>query len=248
MANSSKFYQLYYFPVFTAIQKYIPSYVRPNYITTLCFVIFNSIYWTNLYLNPFILSFSFIMYWLLDNLDGIHARNTNQLSLTGEILDHCSDAFNSQFIYTIILDVLKAKEFMRLFYYKLILFLCTTSFVITHVVYMHTYNKSDTVKLELGYEYFTIDEALLLCAMSPIVTFLNIPTIYLWLISVITIIGTIIHIINNLLKIRKQINFIQLIMLFGTGLLHFFNVNLLIIAIINALYVLYLIIVKQNKK
>eukprot|EP01084_Bolivina_argentea_P237034 398466_1 len=86
------------------ISKYIPKSVSPNLVTILgatSFFISISIWvyeTTNLEscsssFGYYVLALGVFIYQLCDNLDGIHARNTNQSSALGMLLDHGVDAY-----------------------------------------------------------------------------------------------------------------------------------------------------------
>jgi phosphatidylglycerophosphate synthase len=90
-------HRLYKPTIFSALARVIPSSVHPNVITAagqLCAILAAiAAYWaahgmSALYLVSALLHF---VYLASDNVDGMHARRTQQVSLTGELLDHGLD-------------------------------------------------------------------------------------------------------------------------------------------------------------
>ena len=91
--SNTKSYYLIYKPMCEKIESYIPKWITPNMISITSLLLVTVLYLTKTYYNPYILSFCIVIYWLLDNLDGIHARNTHQTSTLGEIIDHSGDMY-----------------------------------------------------------------------------------------------------------------------------------------------------------
>lgn len=89
-------------PYCTSLQKIIPSSVAPNSITWLGFIAMATSFLVTMLFDPSLTNsrgclpllnalLTFI-YLSTDSLDGIHARNTNQCSPLGKILDHFVDS------------------------------------------------------------------------------------------------------------------------------------------------------------
>lgn len=77
---------------------YIPNYIAPNLITMIGFIftLIATVY--AFYGNIIGFIVSVIIYMLLDNLDGAHARKTGLSSPTGELLDHSLDSISNTLI------------------------------------------------------------------------------------------------------------------------------------------------------
>ena len=110
-------------PVLLALKKiatYIPSSVSPNTITLLNFILINILCISTIYKNPAIFSGCLFLYWIIDTLDGIHAKNTNQITKFGGILDECIDVY-SILLITYMLIHLYLPHFSNTHLYKFIL-------------------------------------------------------------------------------------------------------------------------------
>jgi len=241
MTLRSYFYDNYYIYLLKYIQKYIPKYILPNFITIINFILINTLFYNKLYTNINYLTLILIIYWLFDNLDGIHARKTNQTSKLGEILDHCFDSIIIIFIYNILCNLLNINNK----YSKIILALLIFNFNIFHL-----YHKYFT-ELHLGYKYFTSDE-LLLCfilflqlfryisieIINKIINYTNLPII------IINIINIIIYL--NKFNLKNINTLFDLILNFFISLLSY-NINdKYIISFVNMIFTLYLIKTKRT--
>ena len=157
-SKTSVFYDHIYRPFFEKIQKYIPLWIHPNMITISSFIIINLIYIYELYYNNLIFTIGILSYWILDNLDGIHARASKQTSAIGEILDHCGDSYMFIIIFEMVFNILNnVKDKIIDNNFKIIIFI---TFVCMFDLF-HVYHKY-TNKMTLGYKLFTIDEVFLL--------------------------------------------------------------------------------------
>jgi len=97
--DNSLFYECFWKKVFNYIQKFIPSYIHPNYITiSSIFVIIVTYFLDNFLNSSLFFSFGIIYYMLADGVDGTHARETKQTSIIGEHLDHVGDSIISGFL------------------------------------------------------------------------------------------------------------------------------------------------------
>lgn len=95
-------YTLLVNPYCTLLQKAIPRSVTPNSITWVGFVAMVVSFFATMYFDPSLTdphsclsllnALSTFIYLSTDSLDGIHARNTNQCSPLGKILDHFVDS------------------------------------------------------------------------------------------------------------------------------------------------------------
>lgn len=95
-------------PICEKIQKYIPKFITPNMITLTG--VASTL--TALYISPFknacvapTISLLTCTYTVMDTLDGIHARKTNQTSLLGEFLDHICDCIFSSYMFLILCNL-----------------------------------------------------------------------------------------------------------------------------------------------
>lgn len=93
--------------VVTPLQTYIPKWINPNHITLSNVLIrITMLYFSwrqseypcpfspnEYFLRALFVSFLFIFTEIIDDLDGCHARKTDQCSKLGEVLDHLVDAF-----------------------------------------------------------------------------------------------------------------------------------------------------------
>jgi len=234
MTETSFFYKKYYKPLFDKIQKYIPESIHPNVLTLSCFIIINTVYVYKLYKNPYYLSIIMLLYFFLDNLDGVHARATKQTSRIGEILDHCIDGY-----MVVLLITVYSKIFIKDIYLQNILLIVSIlTFNIKHLI--HKYKG----KLSLGFKYFSIDEINLLCTIIPFLTFLNIPDIFYSYVAYIIIGSGSISLIKDISKL-KNIKLYDIIPYIGVGLLPYYNIDITIIGIIMSIYIYYLIITKK---
>jgi len=232
MAKTSYFYDFYYKPFFQIIQKYIPSYIHPNLITIMSFVIITLLYVYNI-TNPFLLSLGFLTYWACDNLDGIHARATKQTSDIGEILDHSIDSYCLILISKMILSLLNISN-------PIIPKIMLYTFNIGHLVDSYTNN------LELGYRYFTVDEVSVILILSPFLKDL-IPLSIMNNIFIVFTIFSLVFIGIKLYKIRTQFSKDRLYPFLFMVLIDLIFSNRIIVGMINMIYVYYMIKLKKDK-
>lgn len=168
-SNTASYYRVYA-PIFEKIESFIPRQITPNMISCASFVLLTALFLSKSYYNPYIFSFCLFIYWILDNIDGIHARNTKQTSSLGEILDHCGDAY-----YTIIILYMFFNVF-RINIPKLFIVLTGIFMNLKHLLSFYTHDFS--LKLidlpKLGIE-FGVDDLLLLLTFLPLLTLIKTP-------------------------------------------------------------------------
>lgn len=230
MTEHSYFYDNIYIHGFTSIQKYIPNMIHPNLLTISSILIINALYLSNMYYDPYYFSGSLLLYFLLDNIDGIHARATGKTSKLGEYLDHCGDGFIATLIVEMMSNIYKT-ELNRLT-------LCAVlgAFNTKHIVYKYTNN------LSMGFRYFSVDENALLLMSSPFLNLSNATALYgVYSIYTICFIGIIYdyYKINNLISNNDII--LYLIMCISA-----FYMNIIILGISMSAYI-YILISSRKK-
>jgi len=157
----------YYKPLFEKIQTYIPRSITPNTITIVNFLLLVYFYNSDLYKNPKIFSLFLFIFWILDGIDGVHARATNQQSKLGEVLDHALDP-----VRNIIVIILLCKLFKIPDNYKhIILFLFILNNNFFHIVGKYT------KKYIYGTKYFSADDASVATILLPLLTLIKLPKI-----------------------------------------------------------------------
>ena len=114
-----------YNPLLMLLEKlviYIPSAITPNMITLLNFILINVLCMFALYKNPVIFSLCLFIYWIIDTLDGLHAKNSNQITKFGGILDESIDVY-SILLITYMFIHLYLPHYSTIHLYKFILFI-----------------------------------------------------------------------------------------------------------------------------
>jgi phosphatidylglycerophosphate synthase len=100
----------YYKPFFEKVQTYIPYQITPNMISITNVILLLYLYNSKLYYNNYIFALFQFIFFLLDFVDGIHARKTNRQSKLGEILDHAIDPLRGILIIKMFFDILKIND------------------------------------------------------------------------------------------------------------------------------------------
>jgi len=158
-------YRLTYY-LLSGIAPYIPARITPNQITLLSFL-FAMTGTALLFLVHTPLAY---LYWvtfnfawfLLDALDGMHARLTNQASEYGAFLDHALD--NIYFIF--MLTVFAAKFDLMHLLYVYIIILRVTAATIVFIVQCHT-KKLYLSRFSGGLEFLLLSSAMILSYAYP---------------------------------------------------------------------------------
>lgn len=241
MRELSYFHKKYFNFIFIEIDKYIPKCIHPNLITVVNFIIIILSNYYKVYNRSYYFSLLILLYWTLDNLDGVHARSTNQTSKIGEILDHCLDGFALPIFFTIGLQYFNIEYSLQ----KILLTLTLGIFTIKHLI-----NKYTGV-LSLGYKYLSISEVCIFGSMLPLIKILNIPmniiniVVYLYIILCsITLIKDYTSLSQNKIKNKPKMLYqynndvLLYIIIFGLPL--YVN-NIYILSTLLSLYLLYLI-------
>ena len=151
-------------------------------------------------MNGIFFGIGILLYMILDNLDGIHARATNQTSVIGEILDHCGDSFVFVIVFEMICEILGHEVINDS--YKMILFMS----IISVFNLMHLYNKYSN-NMILGYKILSIDEIILLIPIFTNMFTYNILSINITksIINYIIILCIFVN-TNTLYKIKKSLD------------------------------------------
>lgn len=234
MANSYLYDNIYKIG-FNEVQKYIPDFIHPNFITFLSFVFVNLIgfYFTKIH----ILAILWFLYWVCDNLDGIHARNSNQTSNLGAILDHIVDSYSLLIILKLFFTY---NKFNGLTDY-LILF-SSICFLSSHLLYYYT------GELDLGFKNISIDELNLFGFLSLLTCFRITDVINSNLIGLVILGITSYITINNIKKIKEKHNIKIPLFIFIYCILFFmiYHKNLFIMCLINMFISSFLFINNKN--
>jgi len=248
---NTKSYYLVYAPIFEKIESYVPHQITPNMISCTSFILLTTLFLTKSYYNPYIFSACLFIYWILDNIDGIHARNTKQTSTLGEILDHCGDAY-----YQIIILYM----FFNLFQIKIDKWLIVFGALFINLKHLLSFYTNElSLKIidlpKLGIE-FGVDDLLLVAAFLPFLKiFVNFKVHYQsvqWVLyalyALYLILGLVsIQNIMMLLKLPK----LNKMYLLGTLLLPIFYYFIIqwpiLIGMIQSLYILFLILQRTAK-
>ena len=245
---NTKSYYLIYAPIFEKIESYVPRQITPNMISCTSFILLTALFLTKSYYNPYIFSACLFVYWILDNIDGIHARNTKQTSTLGEILDHCGDAY-----YTIIILYM----FFNLFQIKIdkwLIVLIALCINLKHLLSFYTNELSlKIVDLpKLGIE-FGVDDVLLVAVFLPFLKFFvnfkeRIQSVMYALYAPYLILGLVsIQNIMMLIKLPK-LNKMYLLGTLLLPILYYFIIKWpILIGMIQSLYVLFLILQRTAK-
>jgi phosphatidylglycerophosphate synthase len=157
----------YYKPLFEKIQTYIPRSITPNSITIANFLLLIYFYNSDLYKNPKLFSLFIFIFTILDGVDGIHARATNQQSKLGEILDHGLDPVRNIILITLLFKLFKIPDT----YKNIILILFILNNNIFHLVAKYT------KKYSYGTKYFSVDDASVVLMILPLLTLIKLPKI-----------------------------------------------------------------------
>jgi len=253
VANHSLLYDNALLPFFKKVQAYIPKGITPNMITILNLLIVLGVFISKQFYNPLVLMITIFIYYFLDNLDGIYARESKQTSNLGEILDHGNDIFIGILIFYMLFMLLNGeldtytKIILILIFFNTILFLLKD-------IYFH--------KIDYGFKYFSLDEALILLIFVPLLKYFNTSKqknklftnglcIILILFSIYNSIDFIPQ-INTLADESKPIIITNLITTIVIMLVSYYllakNYSVIWPAFIYYLFVVYLIINKQNNK
>ncbi|EGR27680.1 hypothetical protein IMG5_191250 [Ichthyophthirius multifiliis] len=124
--SDSIFYSYFWSPLCDYLVKnYFPSYLAPNSITLIGFLIHLVAHIIVLYYSPdlkqtlpqwlcFLLSFSLLTYQILDNCDGKQARATGSSSPLGMLFDHGCDALTT---WIVTLNTAAVFKYKKLHYY-----------------------------------------------------------------------------------------------------------------------------------
>ena len=157
--------QLFHKPFFEKIQSYIPENITPNQITITNFILLIYFYNTDLYKNPYIFSIFIFIFVILDGVDGVHARATNQKSKLGELLDHGLDPIRSIILLILFCKLFKINDE----YKKYLLIITIITFNVFHLVSKYTNNYA------YGTKYFSIDDLNILIMLIPLLFLTKIP-------------------------------------------------------------------------
>ena len=226
-------YDHYYKPFFEKIQSYIPVWITPNMITIISFLLINILYYFKLYYNPFIFSLFIFLYWSLDNLDGIHARNTNQTSTIGEFLDHGFDMYIVIIGFFIICNYFNIK--INVIIVVLITFICN----IIHLIVKYT-NVLNLNKL------INLDDTLVFLIFLPFLKYIPYFTKWFRLLLYPIIFAIFIYIYyTDYLPLLSTIKWSENIILLILCIIYYNICNPYIIGFIQMLYQFYLIYTKN---
>ena len=230
--NSQTYYKIYK-PFFEKIESYIPASITPNMITITNFILINILFFSKLYYNPFIFSLVIFLYWVLDNIDGIHARRTKQSSKIGETLDHCIDGYTS---------VLFTFMFFRLFgvdmnYIFLFIFLLT--FNLGHIT--GKYTKSLALYFKIGSFEISIDDLFLVGIFVPYLKYLNFKKGFSVGINILSILLLVIIASKTINLVKLRVKPIDLIGTYAVTSSYYYIKNPIIIAIMQILFCFYTI-------
>lgn len=158
-------YQLTY-RLLIGVTPWIPSYVKPNYITVAGFI-FAMTGTALLFLIKTPIAYLYwiffnLMWFILDALDGMHARLTQQTSEYGAFLDHSLDLIYFLFMFTVF--VVKFDLTHILYVYIIILRITISALVF--VVQCHT-RKLYLTKFSGGLEFLLLNAVMLLSYFFP---------------------------------------------------------------------------------
>lgn len=235
-SNTASYYRVYA-PIFEKIESFIPRQITPNMISCTSFVLLTALFLSKAYYNPYIFSSCLFIYWALDNIDGIHARNTKQTSTLGEILDHCGDAYYSIIILYMFFNI------FRINIPKLFIVMTGIFMNLKHLLSFYTHDFS--LKLidlpKLGIE-FGVDDLLLLTSFLPMLTLIKTPTKIVQ--RVVYVLYAILGIvIIQLVMALPTLNPVYLLGTIMIPILYYFIINLpILIGVIQSLIALYFIL------
>ncbi|PIZ03639.1 MAG: hypothetical protein COY58_08285 [Gammaproteobacteria bacterium CG_4_10_14_0_8_um_filter_38_16] len=158
-------YRLFYY-LLTPLVPYIPKKIKPNHITVLAFI--SAMIGTALLV--FVKTPVAYLYWvifnfgwfILDALDGMHARFTRQSSEYGAFLDHALD--DIYFIFMLTAFVIKFDLAQVLYIY--ILMLRLTAALMVFLVQSHT-GKLYLSRFSGGFDFLLLTAAVLLSYCYP---------------------------------------------------------------------------------
>jgi len=228
-------------PIILILKKiavYIPPSVSPNAITLLNFILINILCISTIYKNPVIFSGCLFLYWIIDTLDGIHAKNTNQITKFGGILDQCIDAY-SILLITYMLIYLYLPHFSNTHLYKFILgilYLVDIPFLL---------QKYSSTKIS-GINFLRSTDILLILTLLPVFKYFSVSQLFIsYALKIFTFIISIYVLILIFNLTLCSISVFDIILLIGVCSLYFIK-NIYIIAFINSLYVAYLCYSKIN--
>jgi phosphatidylglycerophosphate synthase len=185
-----------------------------------------------LYNNAKYFSLSLLLYWTLDNLDGVHARATNQTSQLGEILDHCLDGYILPLFLNMELQYFNIDHMQS----KTILVLAISIFSVKHL--MNKY----TGELSLGFKYFSISELCIIGSLLPFIKLFNISQDLISIIVYLLIILWSIVLFNDIKKLYQEhkIKYYDTILYLCISTLPLYIDNINIIGGAMTLYLLYI--------
>jgi phosphatidylglycerophosphate synthase len=172
LATNSVTYYFIYKPFFVWLQKFIPVWIHPNVITLSNLFIVNVLSLSGYYTNPYLFSFVLFLYFCLDNLDGIHARETKQSSALGEILDHCSDNYNITLIFNMFFSIFGILDgYLKNITILILLYqYCCPNL-------LHKYDGRGS--LSIGFKYLGIDDIILAGTVVPFVASYKLASLHL---------------------------------------------------------------------
>jgi choline-phosphate cytidylyltransferase len=105
ISEDNTFFTSLYKPLWKNLQKNIPIWIHPNIITLYgLLVIIIGYNFRNYSYGNYIMAFSIFTYLNCDAIDGIHAREINQMSIIGEYLDHLIDLISAGLISDALLE------------------------------------------------------------------------------------------------------------------------------------------------
>ena len=247
--SNTKSYYLIYKPMCEKIESYIPKWITPNMISITTLLLVTVLYLTKIYYNPYILSLCIFVYWLLDNLDAIHARNTNQTSTLGEIIDHCGD------MYYYMLFTYMFFNLYRIPVDTTFIILATLAFNLKHLLSLYSHGLSlkvidlPHIGIEIG-----VDDILLFSAIMPFLVYFvkftpAIVKYILYFVYIILYIIFIYIIVTTIIKLYKYSN-LNILFIISTVLLslsYYYLIKFpIIIGLLQAFYVLLMILLRTK--
>lgn len=254
LAPNSVSYYVIYKPFFIWLQKFIPVWIHPNVLTLTNLFIINMLSLSGFCVNPYLFSLALFFYFCLDNLDGIHARETNQSSVVGEILDHCSDNYNILLIFNMFFTIFGISGYFKNTSILILLYqFCCPNL-------LHKYDGRGS--LSIGFKYLGIDDILLGGTLIPFIASYKLASPYLitigiksvWFISLFHICV----ILKNYYNIYNKAHSTTMLSMkrdfygyVGYGMFTYYcylYYGVYLAGFINSMYVLYLILTKNKLK
>jgi phosphatidylglycerophosphate synthase len=243
--DGSYFYNKIMSPFCNKIVTYIPNFIHPNILTltgVICSYISMYLVKTeNKKYGP-LAGLLWILYIILDNLDGKQARRTGTSSKFGELLDHVCDSYSTIYAYFIFIVIFKIPEYIHLISFN----------ILVSVFYLDHWQSYFSKKLVTGNKYFGTDEVGIVIGI--LITLWSFNIIIDWKIPfVISLLQLLLFIKDHVLEhinkndsIKIMYNFIFYILFINFWVI-FFKSKIINLSLIFPHIITDLILKKQNK-